>query len=226
MLQRVGYLFALCAIMSIALIGCGPQNTGELSTRLQEDEQPSPIVAVIPVFDRSGANMGWSLSEEFTDHLRDRLHRQNTFCLTSSSAIRSMISQLNETHQPFSQDIDWIKTSFKDQEFVVFSELVEHNIHDKPQTGAFMDKFSHSCELSATIRIRIFDIRGSEPIIVLQELIHQTHLVPRLSTMPTLDRNCWKNLSFHVSPIGLAHTQLVKEVEGRITEYISLAQEQ
>ena len=222
MLRRLGWFFVLC----IAAFGCSTKNMGDQATRFHEDGRVKPVVALLPVFDRSGADMGWSLSEELTDHLQERILNRNNFYLSSPQEIQEAISHLQDQHHPFSSNTDWIKEAFKDQEFVVFTELVEHDIHDKPLKGNFLEKITPSSELAATMRIRIFDLRSSHPEIVLQELIHQTHLIPKLSTFPSADPERWKKLTFHVSPIGLAHTQLVKEVEQRIEEYILLTKGQ
>jgi len=75
-----------------------------------------------------------------------------------------------------------------------------------------------------TMRIRIFDLRSSKPQIILQELIHQSHLIPKPSDLMRANPDRWKKMTFNVSPMGLAHSQLSKEVSKRIEDYILLSQ--
>ena len=222
MLKRLGYFLALC----IATFGCISKNKEDQATRFHEDGRIKPIVALFPVFDRSGTDIGWSLSDEFTDHLRERILNQNNFYLNTPEALHEVAAHLHEKHQPFTANTEWIKAAFKNHEFVVFTELVEYDIHDKPLTGNFLEKITPSSELVMTMRIRIFDLRSPHPEIILQELIHQTHLIPRPLAINEPQPERWKKFTFYISPMGLAHTQLVKEVEQRIEEYILLAKGQ
>ena len=219
MLKRLGWIISLC----IATFGCSQNHLTDQATRFHDDGRAKPIVALPPVFDRSGAEIGWSLSEEFTDHIRVRIMKRNNFYLNTPDEINVVITSLNEENNPFSSDIGWIKDAFKDHEFVVFTELVEHDIHAKPLKGNFFDKITPSSVLALTMRIRIFDLRGEKPQIVLQELVHQNHLIPKPSNLSDLNSERWKKMSFNISPLGLAHSQFTKEVSKRIEEYILLS---
>ena len=86
-----------------------------------------------------------------------------------------------------------------------------------------MDKITPSSELTLTMRVRIFDLRGSKPEVILQELVHQSYLIPKPSNLSESNPLRWKKMSFNISPLGLAHSQFAKEVSGRIEEYILLS---
>lgn len=218
-MKRISLIFTLC----IALFGC-TRNADQQVSRFHEDGRAKPVVTVIPVFDQSEAEIAWSLSEEFTSQLRQRLLNKNRFFLTASEEINAVTTTLTEENNPFSSDYGWIKEAFEGHEFVVFSELVEHDIHPKPLKNNFLDKLTPSCELSMTMRVRVFDLRNPEPEVVLQELIHQSHLIPKPSNLKMESPDRWKKMTFNVSPMGLAHSQLSKEVSKRIEDYILLSQ--
>ena len=74
MLRRLGWIVSLC----IASFGCSHNNSYEQAARFHEDGRRKPVVALTPVFDRSNAEIGWNLSEEFTDHIRQRILKQNS----------------------------------------------------------------------------------------------------------------------------------------------------
>lgn len=222
MLKRFGLIFTLCAL----LFGCASKGNYETTTRFHDDGRAKPSVAFTPVFDRSEANVGWSLSEEFTDQLRSRLVKRKNFYLTSPFEISEIVSGLNRENNPFGKEINWIKETFKGQEFVVFTELVEHDIHGKTPKGNFIDKITPSSELTLTMRIRVFDLRGTKPVVILQEFVHQDHLIPRPSNISDPNPEKWKRVTFTVSPLGIAHSQFAKEVAKRIEDYILLSKTQ
>ncbi|MCB1084637.1 MAG: hypothetical protein KDK60_00890, partial [Chlamydiia bacterium] len=59
--------FALLIILSLCIVGCQSKGSYDHVTRFHDDGRAKPVVAFVPVFDRSGAKLGWSLSEEFTE---------------------------------------------------------------------------------------------------------------------------------------------------------------
>ncbi len=222
MLKRFGISLTLCLI----LFGCSSNGNYDQVTRFHDDGRAKPVVAFIPVFDRSNAQVGWSLSDEFTDQLRGRLHKQNSFYLNTPDEINQIVANLSAEDNPFSTNTDWIKDAFDHHEFVVFAELVEHDIHLKPLKGNFVDKITPSSELSLSMRVRVFDLRGSHPEVILQEFVHQNYLIPKPSNLNNPNPEKWKKVTFIVSPMGLAHTQFSKEIIKRIENYILLSKSQ
>jgi hypothetical protein len=219
MIKRLGLL----AGVLLALVGCSSKGNYEHATRFHEDGRAKPIVAFVPVFDRSGSNVGWSLSEEFTHSLKSRFLKRSNFYVSTSNEINSAIATLSAENNPFGAETNWIKESFENHEYVVFAELVEHDIHPKELKGNFLDKITPSSELTVTMRIRVFDLRGSKPQVILQEFVRQSHVIPKPSDLTEHSPERWKKIIYAVSPMGLAHAQLAKEVVKRIEDYILLS---
>lgn len=188
-----------------------------------DDGRSKPVVALIPVFDRSNAKVAWNLSEEFTDHMRQRFSKRNNFYLNSADQINTEIETLSESNNPFAPDISWITRAFKGEEYVIFTELVEHDIHPKKSKGSVFDKLTPSYELSMTMRVRVFDLRSDMPRVVLQELMHQDHLIPKPANLSDSKPNLWKKRTFFITPLGLAHMQFSKEIVERIEDYVLLS---
>ncbi|MCB1071769.1 MAG: hypothetical protein H7A41_04100 [Chlamydiales bacterium] len=218
MMKRLGILLAL-----FTLLGCSSKGNYEHATRFHDDGRAKPIVAFVPVFDRSESKLGWSLSEEFTDSLKNRLMKRNNFYVSTPSDINAAIADLSAENNPFAADVSWVKEAFENHEYVVFTELVEHDIHPKELKGNFLDKITPSSELSMTIRIRVFDLRGRTPEVILQEFVHQNHIIPKPANLNEPNPERWKKITYSVSPMGLAHAQLSKEVVKRIEDYILLS---
>lgn len=218
MLRHLGFIVTFFCLAS----GCS-QSSYEDVARFHEDGRGRPIVAFVPVFDCTDAQLAWSLSEEFTDHMKQRFLKKNSFYLSSPDQVNSSTIDLDENNNPFLSDYSWIKNAFQTQEFVIFAELIEHDIHSKEPKNNFMDKITPSSELSMIMRVRVFDLREDEPVIILQEMIHQTHLIPKPSDLMDQSPDKWKKLTFAISPLGLAHAGLCREVTKRIEDYIILA---
>lgn len=219
MIKRLGLL----GIAFLALVGCSTKGDYEHATRFHEDGRAKPIVAFVPVFDRSGSNVGWSLSDEFTNGIKTRFLKRSNFYVSTPDEVNTAISSLSAENNPFSSETHWIKEAFENHEYVVFAELVEHDIHPKELKGNFLDKITPSSEITATIRVRVFDLRGSKPEVILQEFVRQTHTIPKPSDLNEPNPDRWKKITYSVSPMGLAHAQLIKEVVKRVEDYILLS---
>ncbi|MCB1107957.1 MAG: hypothetical protein KDK76_07680 [Chlamydiia bacterium] len=219
MIKRFGLIFTLCMV----IFGCSTKGSHDQATRFHDSGRAKPSVAFIPVFDRSSASVGWSLADEFSDQLRSHFLKRNNLYLSIPEDINHIVANLSDENNPFSNNIGWIKETFGAYEFVIFSELVEHDIHSKPLKGNFIDKITPSSELSLTMRIRIFDLRGKVPEVILQEFVHQDHLIPRPSNISEPAPEKWKKMTFMVSPMGLAHAQFSKEIIRRVEDYILLS---
>jgi len=218
MFRHLSTFFFLC------LLTCGCTNKNyEQVTRFHDDGRSKPIVAIVPVFDRTQARVGWSLSEEFTDHIKYQIAKGNDIYLSSSDEINKSVENLNEQDNPFQNECEWIQAAFPNQEYVVFTEFVEYDIHRKEISQRFIDKLTPSSELSMTMRIRVFDLRAGQVKIILQELIHQDHLIPKGSSRGQEDPDKWKRVTFPLTPLGIAHGQFSRQAAKRIKEYITLA---
>jgi len=215
---RIGFLLTLC----LSFVSCTTTSQDQ-NTRYHDDGRSKPTVAFVPVFDRSGAEVSWSLSEEFTDHLKQRFLKRSNFYLNTTEDINHEIDTLTEQNDPFASEISWVGETFSKEEFVVFAELVEHDIHDKEAKNNFLDKITPSSEISMTMRIRVFDLREETPKIVLQELVTQSHLIPKPSDLREESPDRWRKMTFSITPLGLAHAQFSKEVAKRIEDYILLS---
>lgn len=208
--------------LAIITFGCGNHSNTQ-TVRYHDDGRAKPIVAFVPVFDRSGAVMPWNLSEELSYITQNRLTKRGNFFLTDSDVVEEITSKLTAAHNPFGDELDWTQNAFPYNEFVVFTELIEHQVHPKELRNSFIDKITPSCQLDMTIRIRVIDLRFEKPQVILQELVHQSHLIPKPSYELDGAQDKWKRKTYAVSPIGFAHLQMTKEVARRIEDYILLA---
>ena len=121
---------------------------------------------------------------------------------------------------PFACDLAWIKSEFPDHEFAVFLELAEHDFVPPVKNHSSGEVPNN---LSMGIRIRVVDLRGASPKIVLQEIVRDAYYIPRTLLPTDYSSVTWGTEEYRKSPMGIAHAQIAREVAARISEYILLA---
>lgn len=210
---------SLCSLL--LLTAC--QDTNNKETAVSEEAKiTKPVVAIVPLIDNSNAHMSWNLSDEFTYSVYHRLDQKSKLSLSDVQKIRSITRKFQPYHNPFGTDLKWVKKAFPNEEFIVFTELMEHN-----EMPINPDKHSPakdcSANLSMSLRIRVLDLREADPKVVLQEIINDNHFIPRQFNQYNFHQIAWGNEEFNISPVGIAHTQLIKEISSHIEDYILMA---
>ena len=90
-------------------------------TRYHEDGRAKPIVAIASMLDTTTFDLPWSLSEEITSSIVKNIASEGTIFVQATE-------EFSPTENPFAQDLSWIKREFQAQEFVVFLELLQHDL--------------------------------------------------------------------------------------------------
>ena len=209
-------VFCLGALVS----GCQKDNT--VSSALSGEETPKSTLAIIPLIDNSDQSLGWIISDEITYTLCSKLDQKNLFDLALPSQIRSQTKRMKGKNNPFGEDISWVKQVFSEEDFIVFLELLEHKEVPK-ETVKPTPPSMLAAELKVGLRLRIIDNRGDTPKVTLQEILQDSHFIPRQFNQYNFDQCSWDSEEFGLSPVGIAHSQLIKELKDRIESYVLLA---
>lgn len=69
----------------------------------------------------------------------------------------------------------------------------------------------------------MIDLRQNHGKVILQEILHQSFFIPYEYTRVTYKKDPWTRAMFSLSPIGMAHIQIVKKITAQIQDYILLA---
>ncbi len=213
-------------LMALAGAGCNQNNTTDDQTAFQSEQYRSkPMVTLIPVINSTQAQVEWNLSDELSSEIFYQLSQTRELTLTAPNKVRAMVKKLKENQNPFGTDIHWVKQTFAQDQFVIFLELTEHEEvlrQDRKKPSLPEDC---TADLKMSMRIRVFDVREEEPKVVLQEIIHDSHFVPRPFTHINFYQTSWEDENFAITPLGLAHAQFTKEISSRLKDYILLSQE-
>jgi hypothetical protein len=199
-------------VLSLFFVGC--TRSGDFMTKYHEDGRAKPIAMIAPMIDTTSFDAPWSLSEEFTSTISSQLGQNGKIYVSTQSD--EPISM-----NPFSSDLSWIRREFSGQEFVVFLELVEHEVVPVKLRKEALPQESSS-NLNIGLRLRVVDIR-SQPKIVLQEIIREGYFIPKTLIPTDYSVVTWGSSEYSKTPMGLAHAQIIREVVTRIGDYILLA---
>jgi hypothetical protein len=200
-------------LIALAAASCSRNQSDEM-TRFHEDGRAKPTVAVAAMLDTTTFDASWSLSDELT---------QGVMNLVASTGQIYVHSQQESpfTENPFGADLTWMKREFLGEEFVAFLELVEHEFTPVITQGITAQEASN--HLNMGVRVRVIDLRPANPKIVLQEMIRESYFVPKTLIPTDYSVEVWGTETYKKSPMGIAHSLLVKEIASRITDYILLA---
>ena len=216
--------FIPCAAL-LALIagGCNDNNQNSSSAYQQSNVQAKPVVSIVPIIDNTNHNCTWNLSDELSSSIYVRIAQNDHVTVNKSSQVRSKAKQISGGQNPFGPDISWVKKIFHGDQFVVFLELVEHEEIPRQDRKKTDNPENCSADLRMSMRIRVLDIRENEPKIVLQELLHESHYIPRPFNQLNFFQVSWGDDFFNISPVGMAHADFTKAIASRIEDYILMA---
>ncbi|MCB1181366.1 MAG: hypothetical protein KDK55_05030 [Chlamydiia bacterium] len=189
----------------------------------QDSGKTKPIVVVLPVILSSSVEnderICWDLAEEFSEQIRWRIFDSSRLYLLrdmgDASVARSLniknLNALNHLH------IEGVGAA----EFVVCTELVKHE--ETPYKIGKATLEEAGAVLALDFRIRVIDIRGEHPKVILQELIHHDHFIARSYLHSDYTRSVWGTEAFERTPMGMAHSRMAREIVSRVESYIQIA---
>lgn len=202
--------FLVTILSFLVFTSCSDKQSDNNVSRFYDDGRARPVVAISSVIDSTSYDIPWSLSDELTHLITNQLSTNNNLFLSST---QEMDDSLTNSDNPFDVNIDWMKDRFEKEEFLVFLELLNHNELKK----------SNITNLDMSMRIKIVDVRGKEPKVILQECINDNYYIAKGSIKEDYQNIIWGSLEYANSRMGLAHKQLAKEITNRISDYIALS---
>ena len=202
--------------LMLAILAVGCTRTGDFITRYHEDGRAKPIAAIAAMIDTASFEAPWSISEELTSMIVAQIGQSGKIYVVSKE-------DESFAENPFHQDLSWMKREFPNQEFAVFLELVEHEIVPASKAKKDLPSQEVSSNLNMSVRLRVIDVRGQSPKIVLQEIVKDSYFIPKTLLPTDYNRVTWGTAEFSKTPMGIAHAELVREVATRVSDYILLA---
>jgi len=221
--MRFCRLLPLAALLLFASCSNQTQSARETFTQHHSDGRVKPSVHVTPVRDLSGAQMPWSLSEEFDASISSSLLTDGSLYVMPREATETALAKL-ENPRLDSKRNDLISL-FAPSEFLVELELVRHDekqITDQTKIPAHMQGEAVKA-IHVEMRVRLFDLRLSRPKMLLQEIVSVEHFVDQNKTATNYHVNALGTKGYSKTPLGIAHAKLAEDVAERIEHYVAIA---
>jgi hypothetical protein len=188
-------------------------------TRFHDDGRAKPVVLIPQMVDTSSFDAPWSVSEELTTMLVDRFATGGQLYVAKNEDVAF-------TENPFGQDLSWMKREFPNQEFVVFLELVEHETLPVDKSKRDLPPQEVSMNLNTSVRMRVVDLRNTNPKVILQETVRDSFFIPKTLLPTNYNHVTWGMREYEQTPMKGAHEALVSEIAARVTDYVLLAKSQ
>jgi len=115
---------------------------------------------------------------------------------------------------------------FGTYEFIVFIELLDHkNVSEHESENVYYSpRYQNiSTNLVEKVRVRVVDVRGRKPRIILQETLYDSYFISKNQLRTNYDIALWGTDSYNSTPLNSAHNQMTKKIIERIEDYIMLA---
>lgn len=214
-------------LVAILMCSCGGTGRRVEFVKYHDNGQPKPAVTVVPVWDRAEHGLAWDVGEELREGILKNLAAQ------SNVYVPSVNISPNDRRIDYARwgenDLTFTK-NFENSDFVVLMELVDHQTNPYKR-GAVQPIYPADGEvkqvLQLAMKVRVVDVRGSKPHVVLQEIIHSNHMIPPVNRGKVVDYN---ELTYGVpgyknTPVGTAHTRLERDAARQVEQYVLYAQE-
>jgi hypothetical protein len=195
-------------------------------TRFHEDGRSKPVVVMAPVIDNSAHSLEWNVGDELTSEIRDSVMNTGRLFLRPQFDLRTEVGGLLKENL-FSSNLSFAAQFSKEHEYLILSELIEHQeipykrqqIHPLYTSEGEGDKV-----LAMKVRIRVLDLRGSKPSIVLQEIVNSNHQIPPNYHHAEEDASLTWGMEHYPSTfLALAHRRLARDVAQRVEDYILIS---
>ncbi|MCH9609880.1 MAG: hypothetical protein S4CHLAM45_13940 [Chlamydiales bacterium] len=212
------FLFASIIAMSV----CSSCARSYRDTSLyQKTGQVKPIVSVMPVINSSKVHdLTWNLSKEFTDEIRKRVFDSSKLYLLREGGAVEYVKELNDPN-PVNLPVD-AKEQLGAAEYVIVAEFLDQ--HETPYGLANRPNLEHvGSVLSLAMRVRVIDLRKEKPRVILQEVIDYDHIVAKPYLNTDYTKVAWGTDPFEQTPLGLAHSKIVRDLVAHAESYIVAA---
>lgn len=208
------HILALC-MLSLLLVGCGPRYCDYYP--YHEDGRSKPAMTILPIQDKSDSGLSWNVAMEVDQYLRYKMLDEGNLYLLPESSCGEAITDHNINY--FGSDLTFAKHC-RQSEFVTVMELIEHKIvpYESGKITPIYPIHNRQCEsvLMMKMRVRIIDVRGDTPRIVLQEIVQSNHMLPRDQNNLDYTSYCFGKEPYNRTPIALSHQRLAYDLARRI----------
>jgi hypothetical protein len=211
----------LSAMIALITIGCGGPRYVDYFP-YHDDGTPKPRVALMNIVDSSHSGLPWNVSEELSQSLYYELMNSGQLYVLSPVEVGPIWAK-QESTDFFDGEMSFI-ADFCNVHYIVALELVEHStipcdpciLASKP----FPECYPTNRLMNMRVRIKIIDIRGPEPKVVLYEILRNSYVISPSADCVDYEKVHCGCQGFHLTPCGKMHQRLIRSLSARIEEVL------
>jgi hypothetical protein len=219
-LKGVVFRSAVLLLSCSLFVSCGRSYTD--TSLYEKTGQIKPTVAVLPcIVKENEIDVSWDLSQEFTEELRRRVFESPKVYLEKGDETIEVAKALL-TPNPKLLPTAPLK-ELEHADFVLVTEIVEQR--QTPYGFPSLQEHKGHLEesgaiLALTMRVRVIDRRHGTAKVVLQELMETKQVVAKPYLQTDYQRVKWGTEPFLHTPLGMAHSKMLREVVAHVESYI------
>ena len=186
--------------------------------RIMMMEELNPVVALLPIADKSQCGLNWSLGDELYDEIYDELLDRGDLFFLPDQVVVDGVNKSKGTDY-FGRNLNFTD-NFGKAEFLVIMEFIEHDIepYERGKYSQLYPQRASVCPgvLKLRVRIRVIDVRCDEPQIVLQEIVQSNHMIPLDKHSFDYNKCAWGKEEYCRSFFYSTHRRLACDLAERI----------
>ncbi len=183
-----------------------------------DDGTPKPSVAFLPITNAVAYPLPYDVTKELTNEIRYQLMKDGRIFMPPPKQVAKQMSECSTLDLNNSKDLMPF-LYFQPEHFVVTIELISFEVVPYKR-GQFKPLYvanirpADACVLTMKARMKIVDIRGSDPKVIRQEIIQSNHMLEKGAFEASLRLKGTKG--FQISPVGLAQARFVRDIVEKI----------
>jgi len=180
----------LLTIVLLSLSACGPRY-GDFYP-CHDDGTVKPRIVLLPTKDCTGSN---ERADYFFQNIRYKLMDCGDMYVFSEESVHHQLDKMGNISF-FNHDISFAK-NFGGADFIVATEIAEcsSDIYGEVEDKCMPPHLQRKNLLKVSLRVRVIDLRGDVPTIVLQEITTRHLLVPCRSSIEQMDMSYFQRIS-------------------------------
>ena len=207
-------------VMALSVIGCTFNHHD--TAKFHNDGTQKPSVMLAPMMGKASVDVSWSVKSEITDRIYNNLINAGQFYFPSDEGALSYVLG----KQDISSCSDARMHDITKSNFIVLVELIDHK--EVPYTGQVI-KPIYPCDgkigsvIMMTAMIKVLDMRGKKPKIVLHEVLYSNHLVEKAKSFADYTENQYGSAIYKYTAYNMAHARLANDIAKNVVKYIDFS---
>lgn len=207
----------IAALMIVLCSGCAPRYADFFPYADNGNKKPS--LTLLPVYDGLEDGAGAEFSTKLSRSVYNRIRRKGQLFIPPQERMKRILVSLPEKNLLANQQLQIFKR-FAPTDYVCLMELKEYRILPYKRgtiKPLYLANLSEEVArvLAIEVKLKIIDIRETEPKIVHQEIVQSNHMISK----EAFEEN---SCIAHSSSIEQVHSRLARDLSEKIEETLCL----